>query len=58
MYFAAGNYLRFSDPKFGVFSELNFDEEGIGRMKQEIGLVFGEQGMFHFVQWKSLACPC
>jgi hypothetical protein len=48
MYFAAGNHLRLSNPEFGVFGELNFDEDGAQRSEDERGLVFGPQGVFHF----------
>jgi hypothetical protein len=48
MYFAAGNHLRLSNPEFGVFRELNFDEDGARRLEDERGLVFGPQGVFHF----------
>jgi hypothetical protein len=58
MYFAAGNHLRLSDPKFGVVRELNFDEEGARRIKEERGIVFGHQGVFHFVLSKCPGCPC
>lgn len=49
MYFAAGNHLKLSDPEFGVVRELNFDEEGARRIVEEKKLVFGPQGVFHFL---------
>lgn len=46
MYFATMNHSRLSDPEFGVFRELDFNEEGAERLKEERSLVFGQQGMF------------
>lgn len=58
MYFAAMNHIKFSDPEFGVFKELNFDEEGARRLKEERGVVFGPQGTLYFKQRICLDVPC
>lgn len=48
MYFAAINHSKLIDPEFGVFGELDLDEDGVRRIKEEKSIVFGQQGMFYF----------
>lgn len=48
MYFATMNHSKLSDPKFGVFRELDLNADGARRLKEEKSLVFGQQGMSYF----------
>lgn len=42
------NHSKLSDPAFGVFRELNLDDEGARRIEEEKSVVFGQQGMLYF----------
>ncbi|KAL5347020.1 hypothetical protein ACLOAV_008163 [Pseudogymnoascus australis] len=44
MYFATMNHIKFSNPESGVFKELDLDDEGARRLKEERSIVFGKQG--------------